>query len=271
MTSGIVLPGDYGEAGQSMTRCYREARTQSRSGILAGNTDVVQKFAESFLMFDPGSSVHYGLSADVLAAVIEVITAKKYSEFLKDELFPMLNMTETDFCIDGSKLFRQIPLMGKPDMKGRISRADASVAARYGIEDPASPPWYESGGIGLYSTMEDYVHFCEMLVNRGTFHGKELIGRRTFAYMTSDQLNDTQRAALNNSGYGYGCYFNVLRDPCTAATAASKGSVSCWGEMGTYFCVDVEEGLILLIMSQQDGGLSPSFVRGLRQIIYGAM
>lgn len=271
MTSGIVLTGDYGEAGQSMSRCYREARVQKRSGILKSNIDVVRKFADSHLMFDPGTSIHYGLSADVLAGVIEVITGMKYSEFLKTEIFPVLNMTETGFKIDGDKAFRQAVMMGMPNKKGKISRADVETLTRFEMEDPFSEPWYESGGIGLYSTMEDYVHFCEMLINKGAYHGKELIGRRTYAFMTSNQLTSAQKASLPYDGYGYGNYLRVLEDTAAAVTDATIGSYECFGEAGTYFCIDPEEDLIIIYMQQMDGGADPSFIRGIRQIIYGAI
>jgi len=271
MTSGIVLPGDYGEAGQSMSKAYREARVQRRSGILKSNVDIANKFADSVLMFDPGTSFHYGLNADVLAAVIEVISGTKFSEFLKKEVFTPLNMSETDFMIDGDKAFRQAVMMGRPDAKGKVTRADANTLARFEMEAPFDRPWYESGGIGLYSTVEDYEHFCQMLLNKGSFHGKEIIGRRTFNFMTSNHLTYDQLGEFGREGYGYGCYVNVLMDPVRAASNGAAGSIEVTGEAGTYMCVDPEEDLIIMYMSQIDGGVDPAFIRGIRQIVYGAM
>ncbi|WP_248405018.1 serine hydrolase domain-containing protein [Butyrivibrio fibrisolvens] len=271
MTSGIVLPGDYGQAGQSMSKAYREARVQKRSGILKSNIDITSKFAESVLMFDPGTSVHYGLSADILAAIIEIVSGMKFSDFLTKEIFTPLNMSETDFKIDGDKAFRQAVMMGRPDANGKVTRADASTLQRFEMEAPFDEPWYESGGIGLYSTVEDYEHFCQMLLNKGSFHGKELIGRRTYQFMTSNHLTDDQLREFGRDGYGYGCYYNVLIDPIKAASNGSAGAIEVTGEAGTYFCVDPEEDLIIMYMSQMDGGADPAFIRGIRQIVYGAM
>lgn len=271
MTSGIVLPGDYGQAGQSMSKAYREARVQKRSGILKSNVDIASKFADSVLMFSPGTSFHYGLGADILGAIIEIISGTKFSDFLKKEILGPLNMSETDFRIDGDKAFRQAIMMGKPDKKGKITRADANTLAKFEMEAPFDEPWYESGGIGLYSTVEDYVHFCQMLLNKGAFHGKEIIGRRTYELMTSNHLTDEQQKEFGRNGYGYGCYYNILTDPIMASSNGVAKSIEVTGEAGTYFCVDQEEGLIIMYMSQIDGGVSPTFIRGLRQIVYGSM
>ena len=86
MTSGIVYSGDFGEAERSMTKIYKEAKTQRYSGILKSNVDVCNKLAEGYLAFEPGTSFRYGHSADIMAGVIEVITGKKYSDFLKKEM-----------------------------------------------------------------------------------------------------------------------------------------------------------------------------------------
>ncbi|WP_026506523.1 serine hydrolase domain-containing protein [Butyrivibrio sp. MC2013] len=271
MTSGIVLPGDYGEAGQSMTRCHREVRIQKRSGILKNDIDVVSKFAESFLMFDPGTDVHYGLSADVLGAVIEAITGQSLSQFMGDEIFANLNMTDTGFYIRGDQAYRQAVMMGKPGNGGKVTRADTRTLERYGMEDPVSPPWYESGGIGLYSTMEDYAHFCQMLLNRGAFHGKELIGRRTHAFMTGNQLGSELLERYGKAGYGFGSYFNILLDPAAASSSASVGAYECSGEAGTYFLVDPTEDLVIIYMQQQDGGADEGLIRALKQIVYGTL
>ena len=102
-----------------------------------------------------------------------------------------------------------------------------------------------------------------MLLNKGAYHGKELIGRRTFEFMTSPQLNPQQLSTLDFEsckGCNYGNLFRILTDP---ASACSNGSV---GEFGW----DPEEELIFIYMQQIEGGCDFSFIRGLKQIVYGA-
>ena len=273
MTSGIVYSGDFGEAERSMTKIYKEAKTQRQSGILKSNVDVCNKLAEGYLAFEPGTGFRYGHSADIMAGVIEVITGEKYSEFLRREIFNPLNMEDTDFRIDGSKLFRQAVLYRR-NKNGKVVRAEDDVKRRMEMENPSAPCWFEKGGSGLYSTANDYAHFAQMLLNKGSYHGKELIGKKTLGYMTTPQLTDLQYDSFELEsclGYNYGNYFRILTDPALACSNGSVGEYGWDGAAGTYFFVDPTEELIFIYMQQIEGGCDYSFIRGLRQIVYGAI
>ncbi len=272
MTSGIVSSGDFGEAERLMTKTYREARAQIESGILKSGVDVCNKLAEAGVAFEPGESFRYGYSADILGGVIEVITGKKLSEFFKKEIFTPLNMEDTGFKIDEGKEFRAAVLYRR-DKKGKLVRAEDDVRRRMEMEAPGRNPWFERGGSGLYSTAADYAHFAQMLLNKGSYHGKELIGRRTFEYMTSPQLNERQLSTLDFEaciGYNYGNFFRILTDPALACSNGSIGEFGWDGSGGTYFFVDPTEELIFIYMQQIEGGCDYSFIRGLKQIVYGA-
>lgn len=272
MTSGIVYSGDFGEAERLMTRICKEARAQRESGILKGNVDVCNKLAEAGVAFEPGSAFRYGHSADIMGGVIEVISGQKLSEFFKKEIFTPLNMEDTDFKIGEGKDFRQAVLYRR-DKKGKAVRAEDDVRRRMGMENPKRDPWFEMGGEGLYSTANDYAHFAQMLLNKGSYHGKELIGRRTFEYMTSSQLSEKQLETYDFEaciGFNYGNYFRILTDPSKACSNGAVGEYGWDGKGGTYFFVDPTEELIFIYMQQVEGGCDYSFIRGMRQVVYGA-
>ncbi len=273
MTSGIVNPGDFGEAERSMAKIFKEARTQRESGILKTNVDVCNKLAEAGVAFEPGETFRYGKGADIMGGIIEVITGMKYSEFLRKEIFLPLNMEDTDFRIGDGKEFRQAVLYRR-DKKGKVVRAEDDVKRRMEMENPTAEPWFEQGGAGLYSTANDYAHFAQMLLNKGSYHGKELIGKKTLAYMTSPQLSEKQLETMDfegNLGYNYGNFFRILADPSKACSNGSIGEYGWDGKGGTYFFVDPTEELIFIYMQQIEGGCDYSFIRGLRQIVYGAI
>ena len=272
MTSGIVMPGEFGEAERLMAKIVKEARTQRESGILKNNVDICNKLAEAGVAFEPGEYFRYGYSADILGGVIEVITGKKLSEFFKKEIFTPLNMEDTGFKIDEGKEFRAAVLYRR-DKKGKVVRAEDDVRRRMQMENPSQDPWFERGGAGLYSTAADYAHFAQMLLNKGSYHGKELIGRRTFELMTSPQLNEQQHSTFeheSNIGYNYGNFFRILTDPAVGCSNGSVGEFGWDGSGGTYFFVDPNEELIFIYMQQIEGGCDYSFIRGLKQIVYGA-
>jgi CubicO group peptidase (beta-lactamase class C family) len=272
MTSGIVYSGEFGEAERLMTKIYKEARAQSASGILKSNVDICNKLAEAGVAFEPGEAFRYGHSADIMGGIIEVISGVKLSEFFKQEIFSPLNMEDTDFKIGEGKEFRQAVLYRR-DKNGKVVRAEEDVKRRLEMEAPSAAPWFEQGGSGLYSTANDYAHFAQMLLNRGSYHGKELIGRRTMEFMTSPQLT-AQQLATNDFesciGYNYGNYFRILTDTAVGCSNGSVGEFGWDGKAGTYFFVDPTEEIIFIYMQQIEGGCDYSFIRGLKQIVYGA-
>ncbi|SHN65662.1 CubicO group peptidase, beta-lactamase class C family [Butyrivibrio hungatei DSM 14810] len=273
MTSGIAGSGDFGEAERSMSKVFKEAKIQRESGILKNNIDVCNKLAEGYLAFEPGTGYKYGYSADIMAGVIEAITDMKYSEFLRKEIFDPLNMDDTGFKIDMGKTSRQA-ILYRRDKNNKVVRAEVDVARRMDMENPFEDPWFERGGAGLYSTASDYSHFTQMILNKGSYHGKELIGKKTLSYMLSPQLNALQLedfAIDENQGYNYGNYFRVLTDPAKALSNGSTGEIGWGGFGGTYFFVDPSEELTVIYMQQIEGGYDSSFIRGVRQIVYGAI
>lgn len=272
MTSGIVYSGDFGEAERLMTKIYREARTQSKSGILRTNTDICNKLAEAGVAFEPGEAFRYGHSADILGGVIEVISGMKLSDYFREKIFTPLNMEDTDFKIGEGKEFRQAVLYRR-DKKGKAVRAEDDVRRRLEMETPSKDPWFEQGGSGLYSTTADYARFAQFLLNKGSYHGKELIGRRTMEFMVTPQLNPAQLHSFDLEsckGYSYGNYFRILTDPAFACSNGSVGEYGWDGAGGSYFFVDPTEELIFIYMQQIEGGCDYSFIRGLKQIVYGA-
>ena len=51
------------------------------------------------LEFEPGSDYIYGLNQAILGRLIEVISGKEFIEFLKEEIFDPLGMTDTKFSL----------------------------------------------------------------------------------------------------------------------------------------------------------------------------
>ena len=91
--------------------------------------------------------------------------------------------------------------------------------------------------------------------------------------MTSPQLSDKQLQTLDFEaciGYNYGNYFRILTNPALACSNGNIGEYGWDGKAGTYFFVDPTEELIFIYMQQIEGGCDYSFIRGLKQIVYGA-
>ena len=64
---------------------------------------IVNAFASEPLMFDPGACFCYSLCHDVLGAVIEVVSGKRFSAYMKEIVFQPLEMHDSDFHLDKTR------------------------------------------------------------------------------------------------------------------------------------------------------------------------
>ena len=115
-----------------------------------------------------------------------------------------------------------------------------------------------SGGGGLISTALDYMVFCEMVRQGGSYNGVRILGPKTVEYMTINHLTDTVR---NNGadeypgshlypGQSFGLGFGVITDPGQSGVISSIGEYSWGGLANTKFWIDPKEELIAVFMSQ---------------------
>ena len=111
------------------------------------------------------------------------------------------------------------------------------------------------GGFGLTSTLDDYMKFARMLINKGTLDNVTIIKPETVKLMATNQLSDsiTQRMWLPSKGQvGFGIDFAVrLRTP--ASKEENQGVVGefFWdGAASTLFWVDPVNELTAVLFVQ---------------------
>ncbi len=271
MTSGIAYPDESFEVGRRMQKVFSEVESSYHKGIKVSTIEFANRIGQVPLEFQPGDHWKYGASADVIGAVIEVISGKSYGQFLKDEIFMPLNMIDTDFYVPEEKLNRFAKAYDyNAEMKSLIPFTGDMLA----IFDYLTPPAFESGGAGLVSTIKDYSRFALMLANNGILGGVRILGRKSVEYLRTPQLTPTQAVTFNwdaLAGYNYGNLMRSMVDPAKAASNGSLGEFGWDGWTGNYFMIDPKENLVMLYMIQRCGGTNPIMFRKLRSIIYGAL
>ena len=211
----------------------------------------------------------YGFSADILGAVIEVVSGMKFGEFLQKELFEPLEMVDTGFYVPKEKEHRWAQYYDVTG-EGKFVPHVGNHLGEYCGEDVA----FESGGAGLVSTLDDYMHFATMMVNRGEYKGKRILGRKTVEFMTENHLSQEQLAPFNwysTVGYGYGCLMRILIDQGKAGTNSSLGEHGWDGWTGNYVTMNPKEDLVLLYFIQRCGAGMTPVVRKLRMATYAAL
>lgn len=274
MTSGLVYPGEASEPEVAMERIHIDLHARAVGGEKFTNLDICNELGKAPLLFHPGEGWHYGISADIAAAIVEVVTGIPYGEFLKKEIFEPLEMKETGFYVEESQIDRLATMYSRVDEKGSLCEADEKALEWLNLYAPTNPPYIESGGGGLYSTLEDYRHFVQMLMAGGCYKGKYLIGRKTIEYITKNQLDEKQLAWVDFDsivGYGYGNFMRIMMHPEVTGSNGSVGEFGWDGLPGTYFFVDPKEELMMVYMQQIEQGADQELRRKMRQIIYGAL
>ena len=131
---------------------------------------------------------------------------------------------------------------------------------------PLIPKSYFSGGAGLSSTAFDYSIFLQMLLNRGSYNGKQILGRRTVELMLSPQLPDN---FLGDDNLSPG--FALTSKKSANLNMRSEGSFAWGGYYGTTYWADPKEKMICLIMTQHTPNSHYDYADKITNIIYGSL
>ncbi len=225
--------------------------------------DMIEKLSTIPLRQQPGSMWHYSVAVDVQGYLVEVLSGMPFDRFLQERIFDPLGMVDTGFHVP-------------PESAGRFAQVyqyadDGSLYAGEGfsgVQNFLEPASFFSGGGGLVSTINDYMRFCQMLLNGGELHGVRILAPLTVELMQRNQL--PRDLGEMSPGVGFGLDFAVALDP-VAADTVSKGEYWWGGAAGTWFWIDPKEDLIFIGMIQQFGQGRPD-VRSLsRRLVYQAL
>lgn len=271
MTSGIVYPDAFMDAATLvMNEHFTGVHDRLRSGEVISTRDMMKEIASQPLAFHPGEGWRYGFSADVMAAVVEVVSGMRVGEFFRKEIFEPLEMQDTDFQVPEEKRERLADLYEceYEGAKMRMFPADFFVL---GMSDRLDCPGFESGGAGLFSTLEDFSHFTEMLVQGGRYKEERILGRKTIELMTTNQLDSFQKSCTDNvfvDGCGFANFQRIFEDRVVLGGSGTPGEFGWSGWTGPYEAVDPAEHLTIVTMMQVRGYDVISLDRKIRNIAY---
>ncbi len=263
----------------SVDAAYRELEVMNRAGDLglpqATLADSVAQLADIPLLFTPGTAWNYSISTDVCGYLVEVISGKRFDEFLAERIFEPLGMMDTGFHVPDEKIGRFAACYEPSAYGGRVLQDDPETSAY------RSPPKLFSGGGGLVSTASDYHRFCQMLLNGGELEGTRMLSRKTIELMTTNHLAENQDLAAVSpagqfseaatSGTGFGLGFLVLMDLRKAQIAGPSGQYAWGGAASTAFWIDPVEDLLLVFRTQLPPSSTYPFRRDLQVFVNGAI
>ena len=203
--------------------------------------ETVRRIAGMPMDAQPGERWVYGYSTDILGALVEVASGTTLDEFLAQEIFAPLGMTDTSFYLPPAKADRLAVLYSRT-LEGDLVLPARSTAFHGQGHFVDGPRRSFSGGAGLLSTTADYTRFLEA-VRRG---GGPILSRKSVELMTTDNLGDIALAP----GLGFGLGFGVVSDPGLRGELGSPGEFNWGGAYHTAYWVDPVEKLTVVYMSQ---------------------
>lgn len=238
--------------------------------------EVAERLSKIPLSFEPGTNYAYGLSADIMGAVIEKVSGMKFSEFLKKRIFEPLGMHDTDFYVPAEKQNRLSKIY---DRQGNQNAYELKrfTACNLGISEAMDvPPSFESGGAGLCSCIDDYMKFAAMLANGGVLNGIRILQEKTVEYLANAELSPRLQQCFdqnmeNFAGYTYCNFLRVAKNPGACRAITEKGEFGWDGWLGPYMSVDLKNHLVVVLMMQRCGAGTHDVTRKMKNIIYTSL
>lgn len=271
MTSGLTY--------NRKTQAFQKAR--ELTGGKMDTLTVIRCLASDPLAFEPGERWNYSLSHDVLAAVVEVISGKRFSEYVRENIFDPLDVHAVyhNESVQDKMAVQYEYIDG--NAASTIDQQAGKVAGGDGYYQPVGPkaildlgPEYDNGGGGITTTINDYSKFCVALANGGVgATGEKILSAGTIDLLRTNQLNAEQIKTFawpQLKGYGYGLGVRTLIDKA-AGTTGNIGEFGWGGAAGATVLVDPELKLSVFYAHHMLNPQEDYYQPRLRNVVYSCI
>jgi CubicO group peptidase (beta-lactamase class C family) len=196
-------------------------------------------------MYQPGERWQYNVGSLVLGVLVARVAAQPLGEVFRRRIFDPLGMRETGFWLP-AELTRKLPsyFMTDPGTGQLELRAVSSP------EEWSKQPAFPSGAGGLVSTVDDFLAFARLLLNKGVHNGTRLLSKQLVEQLTMNHLTAEQMATagliLGGRGWGFGV--GVVTQP--DGEWPVPGRYGWAGGYGTAWFNDPHRGIVAMAMTQ---------------------
>ncbi|MFY0688265.1 MAG: beta-lactamase family protein [Cyclobacteriaceae bacterium] len=211
-------------------------------------SEMAARFAQTPLGYHPGERWMYGPSVDMQAFLVEKISATPYQEYVRNNVLDPLGLTTMRYFVPEEDRANMAEIYRKEG--DSLTRLPEGVHALNYNQVALTP-----GGWGLTATIDDYSTFAQMLLNKGTFNGVQILKPETVDLMATNQLADsvTERMWLPSKGrVGFGIDFAVRVEEAQGPDekVGAVGEFFWDGAASTLFWVDPENELTAVLFVQ---------------------
>ena len=244
MTAGLT----YGLYTQGMKKA-REI-TNGRMDTLT----VTQCIAQDPLIFEPGDLWGYSLGHDVLAAVVEIASGKRFADYVRENVFLPCGMTKSFYHIN-EEIKKNMASQYRFETKGKFDavasqrgddKSQEGTLKNVGLDNVfVLGEDYDSGGGGIITTVADYAKLSNTLANWGVAAtGERILTKNSIEEIRQNRLTPKQLEAFNWSqltGYGYGLGVRTLMDKKTSGSNGSLNEFGWGGAAGATMLIDPDK------------------------------
>lgn len=214
----------------------------------------ISEICKAKLLYDPGKSTRYqSMGYALLGEIIQRITGKSYSEYLREEFFLPLGMKDTELGAPDSWYEGDQPKINRlawtNPPKEFVDSDDWGWNSRYWLQLGA--PWG-----GLLTTPVDLARYCQMMLQKGTLDGVRVLGEATVETATRNHLpylkiTSKEKSRLFPWGLGWRMSWPGLsRNMGDLLSPAAYGH---WGATGTVLWIEPEKDCFALVLTTQPG------------------
>ena len=238
-TSGLI----YGFGNGPIDDIYRDAKILESSSM----DDFVARLAKLPLAHQPGARFSYGLSIDVLGAIVEKVAGMPFERFVEERITTPLGMMDTGYDVAEAKRGRMAKVYTLDKANALVEVPDKQLAGVH----PEPGRGFAAGGAGMFSTIGDFARFGQMLLNGGQLDGVRILGRKTVELMMANHLNHlTPPTTGSSQAEGFGLGGSVRIDLAKGNLPGSLGQFGWSGAATTYFNIDPKEQTLVLVFAQ---------------------
>ncbi|MGA3240891.1 MAG: serine hydrolase domain-containing protein [Bryobacteraceae bacterium] len=227
------------------------------------------------LLSDPGDKWNYSASTRVLGMIVERITGASMEAYYQQRIFKPLGMVDTSYAVAADKQSR-VPTQHR--------RVNGLLQEQPRTPIPSTPTAPFHGDGGLYSTVQDYAKFIQMLLNGGHLGPARILTERSVKMMGQNNIGsifvELQPAAdklltkpfpLGAGHDKFGLGFQIASDDPQYSSFRSAGSMSWAGIYNTEFWIDPVKHIGGVQMMQvlpfyDDGAIRT--LRGFEELVY---
>jgi len=240
-----------------------------------GLPDMIARMAKVPLLYQPGTRWQYSMSVDVQGYLVEKLSGMPFGRFLEQRIFAPLRMADTGFTVPTAKAGRLAAVYHNDATGALLPGAPPGRA----LPDATQPPSFESGGGGLFSTLDDYARFAQMLASKGVLDGARILAPATVELMGTNVVPPAVLGDPDNQFYrifsrhiGFGLDLQLVMDARAAGRLEGAGTMSWEGAAGTWFWVDPANDVVFVGMVQNFARAGPAgFDPITRPLVYQAL